>query len=57
MATNHETSEGAHFAGSGKKAYQKPGFRFEKVFVTSALTCSKSGTEGSCNLNPPIKLS
>jgi hypothetical protein len=24
-----------------KKPYQKPSFRFEEVFVTSALTCGK----------------
>jgi hypothetical protein len=27
--------------GAGKKPYQKPSFRYEEVFVTSALTCSK----------------
>jgi hypothetical protein len=32
-----------------KKPYVKPEFRFEKVFVTSALSCSKTGTEGQCH--------
>ena len=33
-----------------KKPYQKPGFRFEEVFVTSALTCGKiSSTDLNCS--------
>ena len=32
-----------------KKPYVKPEFRFEKVFVTSALSCGKTGTEGQCH--------
>jgi hypothetical protein len=35
-----------------KKPYEKPAFRYEQVFVTSALTCGKNGTEGTCGLNP-----
>lgn len=32
-----------------KKPYQKPDFRFEEVFVTSALTCGKlSDTDLNC---------
>jgi hypothetical protein len=40
-------------AASGKKAYEKPTFRFEQVFVTSALSCGKTvgGTEGGCSGN------
>ncbi len=38
-----------------KKPYEKPSFRFEKVFVTSALSCGKTGTQGQCSLN--IKVS
>jgi len=35
---------------SGKKPYEKPSFRFEQVFVTSALSCGKSSaTQASCN--------
>jgi hypothetical protein len=26
---------------ANKKAYQKPGFRYERVFETTALACSK----------------
>ncbi|HYX68566.1 MAG TPA: hypothetical protein VE825_05505 [Terriglobales bacterium] len=34
---------------SGKKAYQKPSFKHEKVFETMALACGKiSPTQGSC---------
>ena len=33
-----------------KKPYVKPSYRYEQVFVTTALTCSKSGTEGQCHL-------
>jgi hypothetical protein len=27
-----------------KKPYEKPAFRYEKVFVTTALSCGKVGT-------------
>jgi hypothetical protein len=27
---------------TAKKPYEKPSFRFEQVFVTSALSCSKT---------------
>jgi hypothetical protein len=34
---------------ASKKPYQKPDFRFEEVFVTSALTCGKlSDTDLNC---------
>jgi hypothetical protein len=38
---------------SKKKPYEKPSFRFEKVFVTTALSCGKvnDGT-GHCAGNP-----
>jgi hypothetical protein len=48
MAINHSSSEGPRPAATEKKPYEKPGFRYEQVFVTSALSCGKSGTEGSC---------
>ena len=33
-----------------KKPYEKPSFRFEQVFVTSALTCGKIGaTDLNCH--------
>jgi hypothetical protein len=34
-----------------KKPYEKPTFRFEQVFVTSALSCGKTGTQAQCALN------
>jgi len=37
---------------SGKKPYQKPAFRFEKVFETMALACGKiSPTQFQCRFN------
>ena len=34
-----------------KKPYEKPSFRFEQVFVTTALTCGKiSSTQSGCSL-------
>ncbi len=35
-----------------KKPYEKPSFRFEQVFVTTALSCTKSGTQSQCQLGP-----
>jgi hypothetical protein len=33
----------------GRKPYQKPAFRFERVFETMALSCGKiSPTQGHC---------
>jgi hypothetical protein len=32
-----------------KKPYEKPSFRYEQVFVTTALSCGKvAGTQGNC---------
>ena len=37
---------------TGKKAYQKPEFRYERVFETMALSCGKvSPTEFQCRFN------
>jgi hypothetical protein len=52
MTTNHSSSEDQTVAGVEKKPYEKPGFRYEKVFVTSALTCGKTGTEENCASRP-----
>jgi hypothetical protein len=36
-----------------KKPYEKPSFRYEQVFVTTALGCSKAHRHGqSCRLVP-----
>jgi hypothetical protein len=48
MAINHSSNEGPRPAEIEKKPYEKPGFRYEQVFVTSALSCGKTGTEGQC---------
>lgn len=37
-----------------KKPYIKPEFRLEKVFVTSALSCGKTGTEGQCHMRSMV---
>jgi hypothetical protein len=34
-----------------KKPYQKPSFRYEKVFETMALSCGKVVNEGACHFN------
>ena len=41
---------------SPKKPYEKPSFRCEQVFVTSALSCGKmtDGTQAACTLNPKV---
>jgi hypothetical protein len=57
MAMNSSSNEGPRAAAIEKKAYEKPGFRYEQVFVTSALTCSKAGDQSQCLLNPPTKTS
>jgi len=37
---------------SEKKPYQKPGFRFERVFETMALACGKiHNVEAQCRFN------
>jgi hypothetical protein len=38
-----------------RKPYVKPAFRFEPVFVTTALTCSKQeSTEFGCRTNRKV---
>jgi hypothetical protein len=50
MAINQSSSnQEPRPAATEKKPYEKPGFRYEHVFVTSALSCGKTGTEGSCS--------
>lgn len=35
-----------------QKPYQKPAFRYERVFETSALSCGKvQNTQGPCHAN------
>jgi hypothetical protein len=42
---SHEKQK--ELAGAGKKPYQKPAFRYERVFETLALSCGKKAAEGS----------
>jgi len=52
MRTNDSSSEGPRPAAVEKKPYEKPGFRYEQVFVTSALSCGKmSPTQFGCASN------
>jgi len=38
-----------------RKPYEKPTFRFERVFVTTALSCGKVvNGGGGCSLNPKV---
>jgi hypothetical protein len=48
MDTNNFPSDETRTATTTKKPYEKPSFRYEKVFVTTALHCSKIGNEGNC---------
>jgi hypothetical protein len=52
MSMNNPSNEEPQVTAVEKKPYAKPGFRYEKVFVTSALTCSKTGAEGNCTTGP-----
>jgi hypothetical protein len=49
MSAENSSTEKTDVA-SGKKPYEKPSFRFEEVFVTSALSCGKTGTQAQCSL-------
>jgi hypothetical protein len=49
---DHSSSEQPHTADNDKKPYEKPSFRHEQVFVTSALSCGKiTTTQSGCGLN------
>jgi hypothetical protein len=48
MAMNDSPSDNPRTTAT-KKPYEKPSFRYEQVFVTSALTCGKiSGFSQNC---------
>ena len=52
MTINNSSSDQSPTATTAKKPYEKPSFRFEEVFVTTALSCGKiNATQGSCGLN------
>jgi hypothetical protein len=47
----HPSSSELSKKSGSKKPYQKPDFRFEKVFEVSALSCGKlSATQAQCRL-------
>jgi hypothetical protein len=54
MAMNELSSEEPRGAANEKKPYEKPSFRYEQVFVTSALSCGKTISEGSCHLKTQV---
>lgn len=52
MAMNDSPQEEPRPAAVEKKPYQKPAFRYEQVFVTSAIGCGKvTTTQSGCSLN------
>jgi hypothetical protein len=55
MNEKHPVGEGKDTGkqkGKSKKPYQKPGFRFEKVFETMALVCGKvDPVQSQCRFN------
>ncbi len=54
MTTNNSSSENPRVE-TPKKPYEKPSFRHEEVFVTTALTCGKiSATQSSCTFNQKV---
>ena len=47
METNRSSEE--TLTSTSKKRYEKPSFRYEQVFVTTALSCGKiASTQSSC---------
>jgi hypothetical protein len=46
MATNSFSSDEPRTPATNKKPYEKPSFRYEQVFVTSALSCGKITPNG-----------
>jgi hypothetical protein len=52
MDMNETTSDQPRTAETKKKPYEKPAFRHEQVFVTTALACGKvTVTQSGCGLN------
>jgi len=46
METNHPSEPTGNT--TSKKPYEKPAFRYEQVFVTTALSCGKLATQVTC---------
>ncbi len=55
MASGEEPVERTRDTGKGRharKPYQKPAFRYERVFETMALACGKANPQSlQCSLN------
>ena len=52
MAMNNSSSDEPRTPATNKKPYEKPAFRCEQVFVTTALSCGKVGTTSlTCSSN------
>jgi hypothetical protein len=49
----NEMSCDARRTPATKKPYEKPSFRYEQVFVTTALSCGKVGTISTNCINHP----
>ncbi len=45
------TEKTAEEPGKAKRPYQKPAFRHERVFETTALVCGKMSTQDQCRFN------
>jgi len=55
MAISESSGDEPRFAANEKKPYEKPGFRYEQVFVTSALSCGKiTTTQSGCAMNTKV---
>jgi hypothetical protein len=54
MGMNQSSSGEPRPAATEKKPYEKPTFRYEQVFVTSALSCGKIATEAQCQLTSKV---
>lgn len=49
----NDTSRDSSSTPAQKRPYEKPSFRYEEVFVTTALSCGKiGGTQSSCLAHP-----
>ena len=52
MDMSDSSSDNPRVAATTKKPYEKPSFRYEQVFVTTALSCGKITIQQSgCALN------
>jgi len=55
MTTNSVPSDEPRTPATNKKPYEKPSFRYEQVFVTTALSCGKiAGLSQNCNSTPKV---